>query len=88
VVVKRAAISTLLDNLTDKLTTKINHLLPVTANYNADDDEEYLAAQKNGSIIGRIQPTAADNNNLLTVPQPICDQPMGRNGGNSTPMRY
>ncbi|KAM8715402.1 hypothetical protein ACLKA7_002452 [Drosophila subpalustris] len=54
------------------------------ANYNADDDEEYLAAQKNGTIIGRIQPTAADNNNLLTVPQPICDQPMGR--GNCAPM--
>ncbi|KAH8376970.1 hypothetical protein KR093_002415 [Drosophila rubida] len=59
------------------------------ANYNADDDEEYLAAQKNGTIIGRIQPTAADNNNLLTVPQsqpqPICDQPVGR-GANSGPM--
>ncbi|EDW02932.1 GH10961 [Drosophila grimshawi] len=49
------------------------------ANYNAEDDEEYLATQKNGSIIGRIQPTVADNNNLLTVSQPICDQPMGRN---------
>ncbi|XP_062136218.1 uncharacterized protein LOC133845689 [Drosophila sulfurigaster albostrigata] len=52
------------------------------ANYNADDDEEYLASQKNGVIINRIQPTATDNNNLLTVPQPICDQPVGR-GGNS-----
>ncbi|KAH8306774.1 hypothetical protein KR044_013276, partial [Drosophila immigrans] len=50
------------------------------ANYNADDDEEYLASQKNGTIISRIQPTAADNNNLLTVPQPICDQPVGRRG--------
>ncbi|KAH8399565.1 hypothetical protein KR222_009847, partial [Zaprionus bogoriensis] len=54
------------------------------ANYNAEDDEEYLASQKNGSIIGRMQPMAADNNNLLTVPQPICDQPLGR--GSSVPM--
>ncbi|XP_023033952.1 uncharacterized protein LOC6646729 [Drosophila willistoni] len=51
------------------------------ANYNPEDDEDFLASQKNGTIIGRIQPTVADNNNLLTVPQPICDQPMRR--GNS-----
>ncbi|ALC38281.1 CG17834 [Drosophila busckii] len=51
------------------------------ANYNPEDDEEHLASQKNGSIIGRIQPSATDNNNMLTVPQPICDQPLGH--GNS-----
>ncbi|KAH8281773.1 hypothetical protein KR054_002882, partial [Drosophila jambulina] len=50
------------------------------ANYNPEDDEDYLAAQKNGQIIGRIQPASADNNNSLTVPQPICDQPQLRHG--------
>ncbi|EDW37222.1 GL26135 [Drosophila persimilis] len=49
------------------------------ANYNPEDDEDYLAAQKNGQIIGRIQPATTDNNNSLTVPQqPICDQPQMR----------
>ncbi|EDW12343.2 uncharacterized protein LOC6576921 [Drosophila mojavensis] len=47
------------------------------ANYNAEEDEEYLASQKRGTIIGRVQPTVQDNNHLLTVPQPICDQPVG-----------
>ncbi|KAH8305473.1 hypothetical protein KR018_009429, partial [Drosophila ironensis] len=51
------------------------------ANYNPEDDEDYLAGQKNGQIIGRIQPaSASDNNNSLTVPQPICDQPQMRHG--------
>ncbi|KAH8410615.1 hypothetical protein KR009_006675, partial [Drosophila setifemur] len=50
------------------------------ANYNPEDDEDYLAAQKNGQIIGRLQPAALDNNNSLTVPQPICDQPQMRQG--------
>ncbi|KAH8357264.1 hypothetical protein KR200_009563, partial [Drosophila serrata] len=53
------------------------------ANYNPEDDEDYLAAQKNGQIIGRIQPASVDNNNSLTVPQPICDQPQLRHGNNS-----
>ncbi|EDW64586.1 uncharacterized protein Dvir_GJ21692, isoform B [Drosophila virilis] len=51
------------------------------ANYNAEDDEEYLSAQKSGTIIGRAQHTGPDNNHLLTVPHPICNQPLGR--GNS-----
>ncbi|XP_030380500.1 uncharacterized protein LOC115628501 [Scaptodrosophila lebanonensis] len=51
------------------------------ANYNPEEDEDYLASKKNGIIVGRLHPTAADNNNLLTVPQPICDQPLRR--GNS-----
>ncbi|XP_011294644.1 uncharacterized protein LOC101888381 isoform X2 [Musca domestica] len=45
------------------------------ANYNPDDDEEYLASKKNGSVLGRIQP--ADNNNV-TVPSIIIDQPLRR----------
>uniref|UniRef100_A0A1L8EI43 Uncharacterized protein n=1 Tax=Haematobia irritans TaxID=7368 RepID=A0A1L8EI43_HAEIR len=49
------------------------------ANYNPDDDEEYLASKKNGNILGRIQP--ADNNNV-TVPAIIIDQPLRR--GNSS----
>lgn len=57
-----------------------------TANYNAEDDEEYLSAQKSGTIIGRAQHTGPDNNHLLTVPHPICNQPLGR--GNSGLMRY
>ncbi|XP_073824214.1 uncharacterized protein [Musca autumnalis] len=43
------------------------------ANYNPDDDEEYLASKKNGSVLGRIQPS--DNNN---VPSIIIDQPLRR----------
>lgn len=47
------------------------------ANYNPDEDDDYIAARKNGSIIiGHIQTT--DNNNLLQVPQIIVDQPLGR----------
>ncbi|XP_023303303.2 uncharacterized protein LOC111685283 isoform X1 [Lucilia cuprina] len=49
------------------------------ANYNPEEDEQYLATQKNGNVLGRIQP--ADNNNL-TVPQIIVDQPLRR--GNSS----
>ncbi|XP_065357311.1 uncharacterized protein LOC135951566 [Calliphora vicina] len=49
------------------------------ANYNPDDDEQYIASQKNGNVLGRIQP--ADNNNL-TLPQIIVDQPLRR--GNSS----
>ncbi|XP_064539019.1 uncharacterized protein LOC135428835 isoform X2 [Drosophila montana] len=53
------------------------------ANYNAEDDEEYLSAQKSGTIIGRAQHAGPPDNNqhLLTVPHPICNQPLGR--GNS-----
>ncbi|XP_037957633.1 uncharacterized protein LOC119687407 [Teleopsis dalmanni] len=47
------------------------------ANYNPEEDEDYIASQKNGGVIAHIE--AADNNNL-TVP-PICDQPLRR--GNS-----
>ncbi|KAI8042339.1 hypothetical protein M5D96_003649 [Drosophila gunungcola] len=53
------------------------------ANYNPEEDEDYLASRKNGQIIGRIQPSSADNNNSLTVPQPICDQPQMRQGNSS-----
>ncbi|XP_016968513.3 uncharacterized protein LOC108036725 [Drosophila biarmipes] len=53
------------------------------ANYIPEDDEDYLASRKNGQIVGRIQPTSADNNNLLTLPQPICDQPQMRQGNSS-----
>ncbi|KAM7351222.1 uncharacterized protein ACRADG_004163 [Cochliomyia hominivorax] len=49
------------------------------ANYNPEEDEQYIASQKNGSVLGRIQP--ADNNNL-SLPQIIVDQPLRR--GNSS----
>ncbi|XP_061401371.1 uncharacterized protein LOC133337127, partial [Musca vetustissima] len=45
-------------------------------NYNPDEDEEYLASKKNGSVLGRIQP--ADNNNVTRVPSIIIDQPLRR----------
>ncbi|KAI9578493.1 uncharacterized protein LOC119640431 [Glossina fuscipes] len=46
------------------------------ANYNPEDDEDYIVSQKNGNILGQIQ--SADNNNLR-VPAIICDQPIRRN---------
>ncbi|TMW42307.1 hypothetical protein DOY81_012613, partial [Sarcophaga bullata] len=49
------------------------------ANYNPEEDEDYIASQKNGNVLGRIQP--ADNNNL-SIPQIIVDQPLRR--GNSS----
>uniref|UniRef100_A0A1B0BAR3 Uncharacterized protein n=1 Tax=Glossina palpalis gambiensis TaxID=67801 RepID=A0A1B0BAR3_9MUSC len=46
------------------------------ANYNPEDDEDYIVSQKNGNILGQIQ--SADNNNLR-IPAIICDQPIRRN---------
>ncbi|XP_046806689.1 uncharacterized protein LOC111685283 isoform X2 [Lucilia cuprina] len=57
----------------------MSHRLIIQSNYNPEEDEQYLATQKNGNVLGRIQP--ADNNNL-TVPQIIVDQPLRR--GNSS----
>ena len=57
----------------------INLFCVIAANYNPEEDEDYIAAQKNGNVLGRIQP--ADNNNL-SIPQIIVDQPLRR--GNSS----
>uniref|UniRef100_A0A1A9WFY0 Uncharacterized protein n=1 Tax=Glossina brevipalpis TaxID=37001 RepID=A0A1A9WFY0_9MUSC len=46
------------------------------ANYNPEDDEDYIASQKNGNILGQIQ--SYDNNNLR-IPAIVCDQPIRRN---------
>lgn len=53
------------------------------ANYNPEDDEDYIVSQKNGNILGQIQ--SADNNNLR-IPAIICDQPIRRN--HSSILRY
>ncbi|CAD7000640.1 unnamed protein product [Ceratitis capitata] len=44
------------------------------ANYNPEDDNDYLSMQKNGSALSHIQ--ISDNNNLTV---PICNQPLRRN---------
>uniref|UniRef100_A0A0A1X3C1 Uncharacterized protein n=1 Tax=Zeugodacus cucurbitae TaxID=28588 RepID=A0A0A1X3C1_ZEUCU len=44
------------------------------ANYNPEEDVDYMSMQKNGSALSHIQ--LSDNNNLSV---PICNQPMRRN---------